>query len=76
MTSRTSLVYAAVVAGALLSAALQPGRAEAPAHNDALLALASWAGDAAPDTASSIPAAAASPGASAPAHALTHETPP
>ncbi len=60
MTFRTSLAYATVVAASLLSAALQPGRAEAPAHNDALLALASWAGDAMPDTPSSNPAAAAS----------------
>ncbi|MES2716381.1 MAG: hypothetical protein V4795_11480 [Pseudomonadota bacterium] len=52
----TSPAYAAVVIASLLSAALQPGRAEAPAHNDALLALASWGGDALP------PAPQTSPG--------------
>ncbi len=40
----TGAAYAAVLLAALVSAWWQPGRDEAPAHADALLALAHWAG--------------------------------
>ncbi len=39
----TGAAYAAVLLAALCSAWLQPGAAEAPAHDAALLSLANWA---------------------------------
>ena len=39
------LAYATVLAASLFSLAWQPAPAEAPAHTQALLSLASWAGD-------------------------------
>jgi hypothetical protein len=58
----TGAAYAAVLLAALGSAWLQPGAAEAPAHDAALLSLASWAaggladGDAAARTPPATPA--------------------
>jgi hypothetical protein len=58
----TGAAYAAVLLAALGSAWLQPGAAEAPAHDAALLSLASWAaggladGDAAARTQPATPA--------------------
>jgi len=48
MTTTMRLAYATVLVVSLLSLAWQPGHAEAPAHTDALMGLAAWAG---PDTA-------------------------
>lgn len=39
----TGVAYAAVLLAALCSAGVQPGRAEAPAHDAALQSLAQWA---------------------------------